>query len=169
MARRSISEKIQDISSELNRVIERQWVFPASARYGELLAASELDPSAEGSCLSFKSRVRKLLDTHQAVLVSAWKNECKHVTQIVRSGYGVNFEELLALLTSLSELAFVKLCLRSLAYSELVLDEPPSHSEVRDFLVQEKRIYPSQWALPHTIVLDSPEHWWWKPQQCVSG
>jgi hypothetical protein len=169
MAKRSISETIQDISDELNRVIERKWVFPASARYGELLAAGQLDPSAESSCRGFKNRVRDLLDTHQAALVSAWGHECKHITQMVRSEYGLNSEELLALLTSLSELAFVKLCLQFLGYSELHLDEPPSHTELRDFLVSQRSVYPSQWSLPHTVVLDAPEHWWWKPQQRNGG
>jgi hypothetical protein len=155
------SYRINEISSALDHALTREWVFPACARYGELLTAIQLDPRTAVSCNEVEIRIRELISAHQDALTSAWAEECKHVVQMVRSGYGLVFEELVALLTSLSELSFVKNCLSSLRINDVSLTETFSTRELREFLSSQRNVYPSGWSLPHTTVLDCDEHWWW--------
>jgi hypothetical protein len=123
--------------------------------------ASEIKPRAGISYADLEDQVRALINAQKEVLACSWSEECKHVKQMVRSGYGLNYEELLALLTSLSELAFVKTCLKSLGLAGLQLSEPPAAPELRDFLMNQRSVYPTRWSIARSIVLDSKEHWWW--------
>jgi hypothetical protein len=75
----------------------------------------------------------------------------------------VQYEELVLLLTHLSELAFIKECLAVLGREDPRLTDLPPENEIKEFLARSKSVYPSAWSLPHTIVLDCKEHWWWKP------
>jgi hypothetical protein len=96
------------------------------------------------------------------MLAVLWAEECKHIAQMIGSGYDLNYEELLCLLTSLSELTFVKQCLASLGVNSANLAEVPSAVELRAFLRSQGRVYPRRWSLPHTMVLESEMHWWWR-------
>jgi hypothetical protein len=103
-----LRKAIQEIRQQLIRDLRREWVFPAAARYGELVEAFKLQVERKPSLDEFQSQVRNLINVKQEVLVSSWESECKHMMQMVASGYALIYEELLALLTGLSELAFVK-------------------------------------------------------------
>jgi hypothetical protein len=105
--------------------------------------------------------VLTLVSTERSEFLYSWNQNCKHVTQMMRSGFGLNSEELLALLTSLSELEFAKTCLHSLGMTDLPLMEIPSVSELKQFLTSQADVYPASWSLPDTVVLDSKNHWWW--------
>jgi len=157
-----MNKRLIEIKTELERVVQRGWSFAACARYGEMLAAVQLDPKMDIDLSEMQPKVRDLVISNSQNLVSAWENECKHITQIVRSRFDLNYEELVALLTSLSELAFVKLCLESLGVANLTVGVPPSEQELRVYLTGQGSAYPSSWDLPHTIVMECKEHWWWK-------
>jgi hypothetical protein len=158
----AISKTIRAISNQLDRDLSREWVFPACARYGELLAAKELAPAIEIGRSEIQSRLRILIDTKSDALAASWQAECKHVTQMVKSQFALNYEELVALLTSLSELAFVRSCLESLGSTDVSFSDPPSAQETREYLIKQAKVYPSRWSLRHTLVLECHEHWWWK-------
>lgn len=157
-----MSKAFREISRQMNRALSCDWVFAACARYGELLAGGELEPRPDIGWAEIKSRVVKLINAKREELACSWQEECKHVTQMVGSGLGLNYEELVALLTSLSELAFVKTCLDSLGSTDLSLRDIPSAPELREYLIGQSSVYPPAWSLPHSIVLEGKEHWWWK-------
>jgi hypothetical protein len=157
-----LTSKISEITTQLNRTINREWVFPACARYGELLAALKLEPRAEVEWGEIQPQISKLIKAKLPDLASSWEQECKHINQMVRSGNALTYEELVALLTSLSELTFTKICLNSVGSIDLSWIEVPAQSEIREFLIAQRDVYPPRWSLPHTIVLECKDHWWWK-------
>jgi hypothetical protein len=160
MAERT-SSKAQGILHELDRMVSRGFVFPACARCGELLSAVELRPSSAINVKELKNRIREFVATRYAPLLDAWSAESTHVRQMLTSGHGLEYEELVALLTGLSELAFAAKCLEWLGLRIPGSGGRWRMSELRSFLLENKDIYPSAWSLPHSVVLECRDHWWW--------
>jgi hypothetical protein len=149
---------------EFKEALDNKWVFTAGARYGELVAALPLiaDSTLTSQLENASEELGTFLVNNQDQLVSDIKRCTNHILQIIHSGYGLVPEELLSFCNGLSDLLFINDALIALNITELPISQPPSSSEVRDYLERYSHRLPQRWLNRSTAMLDCNRHWWWQ-------
>lgn len=155
-----------DRNTALQDALEKRWAYAACSRFGELLEARRLFP-IENVVIAdnLTNDLRILIERDFAALTHQVATELKHARSMVTSGYGLIYEEVIAVLTILSEVTFVIETLRYFRKWEgrgTIEELRVSRKELEGFLSAQRRAVRGLPNLSHTIVLHIPTHWWWR-------